>query len=91
MADFKKYGECPPSRDLLAFQLGEIEGESSVMIRRHLKACDFCVSEVDFYEHYPPAEEVSVAEPIPEPLLELAEALLKNKAHRSSSFDDLLK
>jgi hypothetical protein len=45
---------------------------------RHLSACEFCVSEVEFYSNFPPAEEPVQTPEIPRPLYELAESLLKN-------------
>ena len=64
---------------LLAFQNGEIELRDGAAIRRHLCVCEFCAAEVEFYSHYPPAEETAEAEEIPPPLYELAEALLSKK------------
>jgi hypothetical protein len=48
-------------------------------IEAHLGACEFCASEVEFYVHYPQAEETVAKVEIPIPLYELAEALLSNK------------
>lgn len=86
MSNFCKNEDCPPSQQLLAYQLGEIELSESRDIRRHLAACEFCAAEVEFYEHYPPAEEAAdtTAAEMPEPLFELAEALLSGKRGVSS-------
>ena len=84
MATFQKREECPTSQELLAYQLGDIEGPESRAIGKHLAACEFCSAEVDFYERYPQraeeAEESSGEVSIPEPLYELAEALLNKKS-----------
>jgi hypothetical protein len=83
MSSFCKNENCPPSETLLAFQLGEIEVKDGAAIRRHLCVCEFCAAEVEFYGHYPQGDEepgpVEAGE-IPQPLLELAEALLANKS-----------
>lgn len=80
MASFCKNEDCPPSQLLLAFQNGEIEVKDSSAIRRHLCVCEFCAAEVEFYSHYPQAEEEAVEpDKIPPPLYELAEALLGKK------------
>lgn len=92
MATFRKREDCPASQELLAYQLGDISGEQGRKIGRHLSACEFCGAEVDFYEHYPLAEEPD--EPaelakMPEPLYELAEALL-NKKNGSQSIAKIM-
>ena len=77
MSGFFKQEDCPPSELLLAFQSGEIEVKDGGAIRGHLKACEFCAAEVEFYNHYPQADdEPAVPDEIPRPLYELAEALL---------------
>ncbi len=51
----------------------------------HLRFCEFCAAEIDFYAHYPQSEETVVENAeIPKPLYELAEALLSNK-HKDNS------
>ena len=93
MATFKKREDCPTSQHLLAYQLGDAEGEMSRMIGKHLGTCEFCSAEVEFYERYPlpaedpeePVQEVSM----PKPLYELAEALL-NKNSASSSMERII-
>ncbi|MBK9156047.1 MAG: hypothetical protein IPM25_17880 [Chloracidobacterium sp.] len=92
MAEFCKSEECPASDDLLAFQLGDIGPIDGGYIRRHLANCDFCTAEVEFYENYPPASENEAppaAAPIPQPLFELAEAILTRRAS-DPLFDDLI-
>jgi hypothetical protein len=59
-------------------------------VREHLAACEFCSAEVEFYEHYPQAEEVVEPAEIPAPLYDLAESLLSNKRGKMSSLDNLL-
>ncbi len=62
-------------------------------IRLHLRTCDFCAAEAEFYEHYPindEAHEVVSSPEIPEPLFELAEAILSKK-EPSRSLDRLIK
>ena len=78
MGSFVKTEQCPSSESLLAFQLGEVAGVTS--IERHLGVCEFCLAEVDFYADFPPVEEEDAdAGPVPEPLRQLAEALLHER------------
>lgn len=93
MATFRKQEDCPTSQQLLAYQLGDLELSASRPIGRHLGVCEFCTSEVAFYERYPVARETeeSPAETkMPEPLFELAEALL-NRKRGQESMDEMLK
>lgn len=79
MAIFRKREDCPASQQLLSYQLGDLELSDSRVIGRHLGICEFCASEVEFYEKYPASSEIDeVNEPaeMPKPLFELAEALL---------------
>lgn len=79
MIAFYKKTSCPTSQKLLAFQTGEGYFFESENIRKHLTECEFCAAEVEFYAHYPQAEEPVVKPDIPPYLFELAEALLSNK------------
>jgi len=92
MATFRKQEDCPTSEELLSYQLGDLPSAESRIVGRHMSACEFCSAEVDFYEHYPQSEEseaVSESAKMPEPLFELAEALLSKRNERAS-FDKLL-
>lgn len=84
MSNFCKNEDCPPSHELLAFQNGDIEVSDSVHIRRHIAWCEFCAAETEFYGHYPPANDKVKPEKMPEPLHDLAEALLRDKRDMSS-------
>lgn len=91
MAKFCKNEDCPTSEDLLAFQLGDISLSDGAEIRKHLSVCEFCAAEVEFYENYPQAddhEDSSRVDAMPEPLYELADALLRKK--RDDDFFDRL-
>ncbi|CAA9380342.1 MAG: hypothetical protein AVDCRST_MAG74-446 [uncultured Pyrinomonadaceae bacterium] len=79
MVTFCKSTNCPSSQELLAFQNGEVSSRERGGIEKHLAACEFCDSEVEFYAHYPQSEETVAKVEIPLPLYELAEALLGNK------------
>ncbi len=79
MVTFCKSTNCPASQDLLSFENGTAPIEERGNIETHLAACEFCASEVEFYAHYPPAEESVTKVEIPIPLYELAEALLSNR------------
>ncbi|MCY7376322.1 MAG: hypothetical protein LH472_10175 [Pyrinomonadaceae bacterium] len=90
MVTFCKDVNCPSSPELLAFQCGETSAKEGGKIERHLAVCEFCASEVEFYQHYPQAEESIAKVEIPIPLLELAEALLGNKHKDFSTLNKLL-
>ena len=93
MATFRKQEDCPTSQQLLAYQLGDLESSASRPIGRHLAVCEFCTSEVAFYERYPVARETeeSPAEvKMPKPLFDLAESLL-NRKRGQESMDEMLK
>lgn len=90
MVTFCKDTNCPSSQELLAFQCGETSSKEGVKIEKHLATCEFCVSEVEFYKHYPQSEETIAKVEIPLPLLELAEALLGNKHKDFSTLNRLL-
>ncbi|MBK9164975.1 MAG: hypothetical protein IPM21_13920 [Acidobacteria bacterium] len=93
MSDFQKQGDCPSSHDLLAFQTGEMSVSDGGFIRVHLRSCDFCAAEAEFYEHYPISDDFhdQISSPeMPEPLFELAEAILSKK-EPSRTLDRLIK
>ncbi len=91
MITFCKSADCPTSQKLLAFQNNAVDSTKEAMeIRRHLAVCEFCVSEAEFYAHYPQAEEKVGKVEIPLPLFELAQALLSNKHKDFSTLDHLL-
>lgn len=94
MTNFCKSEDCPSSDELLEYQNIELAKKRLDEIRKHLAACEFCSTEVDFYSRYPQEEnsneQVETAG-IPEPLFELAEALLKNRHLDASCLDVLLK
>lgn len=79
MSSFSKNQECPSSFELNLFQQGEVSAEEGKEIRMHLRVCDFCSAESDFYARFPQPLESSeeIIEPkMPQPLRELAETLL---------------
>ncbi|MFN2501412.1 MAG: hypothetical protein ABR530_05315 [Pyrinomonadaceae bacterium] len=76
------------------FQNGDVTRQRSTEVNKHLTCCEFCAAEVDFYARYPQDERWSdylESGEIPGPLLQLAEALLKNRSGDSSSLNSLLK
>lgn len=90
MTGFSKNEDCPNSNELLAFQNGDTPRTRSREIMGHLRNCEFCAAEVEFYSHFPQAEGPVEPAEIPEPLFELAEALLKNRHTDAGSLNDLL-
>lgn len=87
MGSFCKNEDCPASQELLAFQKGELGLQEGGSIRDHLGTCEFCAAEVEFYKLYPPSEESIEPEKIPQPLLELAEALLRDKKDNRAFYE----
>jgi 4'-phosphopantetheinyl transferase EntD len=90
MATFCKSANCPASQRLLAFVDAEIQSKERERIEAHLGACEFCAAEVEFYAHYPQADEPVAKAEIPLPLYELAEALLGNKHKEFFTLNKLL-
>jgi hypothetical protein len=89
-AEFCKNEECPSSQELYAFQSGDISREDGHDIRLHLRTCEFCTAEAEFYEHYPQQAEITEAGKIPQPLFDLAAALLKKDHDELLAIDDLI-
>jgi len=79
MVNFTKNKNCPASENLLTFQTGCITEVERKAIRKHLSACDFCSAEVEFYTYFPQPHETVEPVPTPQPLFELAQALLSKK------------
>jgi len=90
--NFSKNEDCPHSADLLSYGNGDLERERACEIRSHLSGCEFCAAEVEFYSHYPQLHDDEPAEPeaIPQPLYELADALLNHRSN-TASFEVLFK
>lgn len=76
MESFYKTDECPPSERLAALRDSQPDGDE---VRDHLAACEFCSAELEFYRLYPPREEMVEPARIPEPLFELADALMHKR------------
>lgn len=92
MVTFRKQEDCPASQILLSFQLGSLAAADARKVATHLRSCEFCAAEIDFYEHYPQNEEPVDTEPetqIPEPLYDLAESIL-NRGHGSLRIRSIL-
>ncbi len=90
MVIFCKSTNCPSSPELLAFESSEVSLKERKKIEAHLAVCEFCVSEVEFYAHYPQSEETVARVEIPLPLYELAEALLGDKHKNFLALNKLL-
>ena len=90
MTVFCKNTNCPSSEKLLAFQDSKLPGHERDKIIVHLRFCEFCAAEIDFYAHHPQAEEYFENTEIPPPLFELAEALLSNGQKKFSMLNKLL-
>ena len=90
MITFCKTKNCPAPSELLEFQSDNYCLGKNEFIRAHLKVCEFCAAEVEFYSNYPQAEETVVTVEIPIPLFELATALLRNEHQDFSLLNKLL-
>lgn len=87
MTDFQKTRYCPASEMLLAFVEGGIEAKESAALRRHLEICEFCSAEAEFYTRFSPGElDIYDPGPVPEPLYELAEALLNRESNLAAFY-----
>ena len=84
MESFYKTRDCPSSQKLAAM-VDPVNDSDEV--REHLSQCEFCDAELEFYRRYPPLEEKVEPTNIPQPLLELADALL----HRPRDLSELYK
>jgi hypothetical protein len=80
MAKFSKSVKCPASEDLVNFQNNNLDSIGFERVAKHITVCEFCASESDLYMHFPESEVYIIHEKIPQPLRELAEALLGNKS-----------
>jgi len=74
MESFHKTKDCPSSQKLAA----SVDLDCD-QLREHLSECEFCDAELEFYRRYPPLEEKVDPENIPQPLLELADALMHQR------------
>ena len=83
MESFYKTEDCPASERLAA--LRDSVGDSDEL-REHLATCEFCSAELEFYRRYPPRDEKIELASIPEPLYELADALLHKKRDLSELY-----
>ena len=90
METFSKTEHCPPSDLLVEFQKGGTDDAIRVRIRRHLQSCEFCSAEVEFYRCHEPVAETPIADEIPRPLFELADALLHRRRDDISFIFDVV-
>jgi hypothetical protein len=90
MITFCKNAECPSSENLLEFISGELSAKDAEKTGKHLLACEFCSSEIELYEHCPQSNEIVADVKIPQPLYQLAEALLGNKQNDFRLLNKLL-
>ena len=77
MGSFCKKEDCPTSEELLSLQHEGDRKFDAAELRYHLSVCEFCAAELDFYHWYTPVEEVVETARMPQPLFELAEAILR--------------
>ena len=89
MVNFRKEKSCPSSEDLLDLVREAVPGDRALRMAVHLRRCDFCQAELEFYCHYPPVDEAADAPPTPRPIRELAEALMTHDTIHISRLENL--
>ena len=74
---FLKTAACPASATLLSFRSQTLEAEAEMLVKDHLKVCDFCNAELPLLAHHETAPSASTKAPeIPMDLRILAESIL---------------
>ncbi|HSE19131.1 MAG TPA: hypothetical protein VLB46_18870 [Pyrinomonadaceae bacterium] len=73
---FRKTAACPASATLVSFRCQNLPAETEILIREHLRACDFCGAELRLLAHHEPATIRYPAPEIPMNLRILAESIL---------------
>jgi len=91
MDHFRKEKHCPSSYELAAAGSGRLDGLEGLELATHLASCEFCSAEMSFYRHYPPDGSRTTAEDMPQPLRELAEALLAHETIHISALERLVR
>ena len=49
---FLKTAACPASATLLSFRSQTLEAEAEMLVKDHLKVCDFCNAELPLLAHF---------------------------------------
>ena len=73
---FRKTAACPASATLVSFRCQNLPAETAVIVREHLKDCDFCCAELRLLAHHEPVIGKSPVPEIPMNLRILAESIL---------------
>ena len=74
---FLKTAACPASATLLSFRSQTLSTEAEMLVKDHLKVCDFCNAELPLLAHHVTAPSASTKAPeIPMDLRILAESIL---------------
>ena len=76
MGSFCKKEDCPTSEELLSLRNEGDRNLDAAELGYHLSVCEFCAAELDLYRWYLPVDEVVEPAKMPQPLFELAEAIL---------------
>ena len=77
---FRKTAACPASATLLSFRKASLTAEVAVLVKDHLKVCDFCNAELPLLAHHQAgAERGSRTPEIPMDLRILAESILTKR------------
>jgi hypothetical protein len=90
MSSFRKERTCPSSFEIVDAACGSIDGLRGLEIASHLGRCDFCAAEMALYQAFPPESSEIRTPEIPQPLFELAEALLAHETIHISRLRSLL-
>ena len=74
---FRKTATCPASATLVSFRCQNLPGETAIVVKKHLKDCDFCCAELGLLAHHQPISSGGHKIPeIPMNLRILAESIL---------------
>ena len=74
---FLKTAACPASATLLSFRSQTLSTEAEMLVKDHLKVCDFCNAELPLLAHHVTTPSASTKAPeIPMDLRILAESIL---------------
>lgn len=90
MTTFRKTSDCPTSWELLDLSAGIAEPRIERRLLKHTLTCEFCSAELSLYSESPPMDSAVETPPIPEPLYELAVALLTRESVMSVRLETLL-
>lgn len=76
ITQFLKTAACPASATLLSFRGRTLSAEAEMLVKDHLKICDFCNAELPLLAHHQSTQSIHKTPEIPMNLRILAESIL---------------